>query len=725
MAKIPYDYDTKRQWEGQSHTRSPLFDGVDYGYWKNHMETYLIGIDLCLWEIVEDGYTLVTTTPNPEQVKENRRLGVLDAKARNILYYGLSATEYNKVSACRTAKAVWDRLEVTYEGTTEVKEATISLLEQRHHNFKMIPGESIDSMFSRFAAIANPLKSLGAEIPVKGQVSKILLAIKGTIWAPKRAAIQESAGFSTMTFEGLMGKLKAYEEQEKQLCEGDAPIASTTTEIVKQEKGKSLAFKAYKEDHKEDSFSDSEDDSEDEIAMLARRFTKFLKFNKRKTGSAFGNKKFYKEKKDETVLRCFRCNSKKHLNADCPIYKSEMGKMKEVAKEEHYATWGESDAEMLSSDEEDSEFKNGVCFMAGTSKVNSLNIPSSFDDENNMTLDDAENAYKELLLQMKLKNKAFTKLRKDFMNTNEKIASLEHELREMTIKFMEMKDVANKTDASYMNLLSENNDALVLISELETKTSNLESLLENANEIVKPVFDTTLLEKKMLELDEANIRVSTLELKNSNLVDSLQEKDYVLLNYNIDLKMCRETVSIYEAKCERLEKEVSNQKAELKSLRNVASTSNQCENENALNEKLKMFESSNSKLRDIIKKYTTSQFSLDTMVGNLSNNVNRQCLGYVPKIQPLRPKKTNQRSFAKFTKTPSSYCDDDAKYVETHKKSLCHHCNKIGHVSFDCFAFYNPRKFMWIVKDNANNCGSNKRLPMGASIFAGASSNSQ
>ena len=46
----------------------------------------------------------------------------------------------------------------------------------------------------------------------------------------------------------------------------------------------------------------------------------------------------------------------------------------------------------------------------------------------------------------------------------------------MTIKFMEMKDVANKTDTSYMNLLSENNDALVLISELETKASNMESL---------------------------------------------------------------------------------------------------------------------------------------------------------------------------------------------------------------------------------------------------------
>ena len=260
MAEIPYDYDTKRQREGQSHSRSPLFDGVDYGYWKNRMSTHLIGIDMCLWEIIEDGYTLVTTTPDAAQIKENRRLKSLDAKARNILYCGLTTTEYNKVSSCTTAQDVWNRIQVTYEGTTEVKEARISLLEQRHHNFKMIPGESIDSMFARFADIANPLKSLGAEIPVKSQVSKILLGLKGTTWAPKRAAIQESYGYATLTFEGLMGKLKAFEEQEKQLNEGDVPQASTPTAIVKQEKGKSLAFKAYREEQEEDSSSDSEDE---------------------------------------------------------------------------------------------------------------------------------------------------------------------------------------------------------------------------------------------------------------------------------------------------------------------------------------------------------------------------------------------------------------------------------------------------------------------------------
>ena len=159
MTSIPYDYDTKHQKEGQSYSRSPLFDGSDYGYWKNRMSTHLLGINNELWEIVEDGFTLVTTTPKPEEVKENKCLKSLDAKARSIVYCGLTTTEYNRISSCNTAKEIWDRLEVTYEGTSEVKESRIRLLEQKHHNFKMIPGEDMNSLFSHFIDIANPLKS--------------------------------------------------------------------------------------------------------------------------------------------------------------------------------------------------------------------------------------------------------------------------------------------------------------------------------------------------------------------------------------------------------------------------------------------------------------------------------------------------------------------------------------------------------------------------------------
>ena len=106
----------------------------------------------------------------------------------------------------------------------------------------------------------------------------------------------------------------------------------------------------------------------------------------------------------------------------------------------------------------------------------------------------------------------------------------------MTIKFTEMRDVANKTDTSNECLLSENTNAILRISELEAKISNLENELKKANQNGGS-FDTTILETKVLDLDEANEKVSTLELKLSNLVDSLKEKDKLISSLNTDIEV--------------------------------------------------------------------------------------------------------------------------------------------------------------------------------------------
>ena len=191
---------------------------------------------------------------------------------------------------------------MTHEGTSEVKETRVRMLEQKFHNFKMIPDESIDSLFSRFADIANPLKSLGSEIPLPSQISKILYALKGSVWVQKRTSIEESHNFKKMTFEGLMGKLKAFEEQMKQLDEDNEHQISLAKVEVKTEKTeKSLAFKALK--IVEDSSSEDEDDVD--VVLYTRGFNIFLKFNKRKTGNVFGNKSILGTKKNDPFLDAF------------------------------------------------------------------------------------------------------------------------------------------------------------------------------------------------------------------------------------------------------------------------------------------------------------------------------------------------------------------------------------------------------------------------------------
>ena len=157
------------------------------------------------------------------QIKENDRLEALDSKAMSILYCGLNRTEFNRISSCKTSTAIWIRLEVTHEGTDEVKETNMRTLTRRYENFKMIPGESIDIFFTRFTDIVNPLMALGKELSQKELVSKALWSLKGTDWKNKRNAIEEGKDIKTMTFEGLMGKLKAFEVQSIMEYEEDNP----------------------------------------------------------------------------------------------------------------------------------------------------------------------------------------------------------------------------------------------------------------------------------------------------------------------------------------------------------------------------------------------------------------------------------------------------------------------------------------------------------------------
>ena len=90
------------------------------------------GIDPQMWKLVLNGFSyLEGTTEVPLsalQIKENDRLELLDSKAMNILYCRLNRTEFNRIRSCKTSADIWTRLEVTHEGTDEVKETNMRTL---------------------------------------------------------------------------------------------------------------------------------------------------------------------------------------------------------------------------------------------------------------------------------------------------------------------------------------------------------------------------------------------------------------------------------------------------------------------------------------------------------------------------------------------------------------------------------------------------------------------
>ncbi|GAV91345.1 UBN2 domain-containing protein, partial [Cephalotus follicularis] len=110
--------------------------------------------------------------------------------------------EFNRISSCDSAKEMWDLLEVTYEGTNQVKESKISMLVHEY--------EFISDMFTRFTTIINSLKNLGKSYPNQELVRKILRCLPKN-WTPKVTAIEEAKDLSILPLEQLLGSLMTHE----------------------------------------------------------------------------------------------------------------------------------------------------------------------------------------------------------------------------------------------------------------------------------------------------------------------------------------------------------------------------------------------------------------------------------------------------------------------------------------------------------------------------------
>ena len=83
----------------------------------------------------------------------------LNAKAMNVLYCALDANKFNHISTYMSVKKIWDRLEVTQEGTNQMKESKINMLVHKYELFKIEHDESITEIFTHFTDIINWKKS--------------------------------------------------------------------------------------------------------------------------------------------------------------------------------------------------------------------------------------------------------------------------------------------------------------------------------------------------------------------------------------------------------------------------------------------------------------------------------------------------------------------------------------------------------------------------------------
>eukprot|EP00253_Pinus_taeda_P007315 PITA_07315 len=112
-------------YEREASIRPPVFDGTNFVYWKVSVTAYLQSLGTEVWDIIDTGYTFPASSPTDPAEKKKYET---NAKVVNTLLGCLAQSEFVKVMQYKSAKEIWDKIVLRYEGDQQVKRAKLQTL---------------------------------------------------------------------------------------------------------------------------------------------------------------------------------------------------------------------------------------------------------------------------------------------------------------------------------------------------------------------------------------------------------------------------------------------------------------------------------------------------------------------------------------------------------------------------------------------------------------------
>ncbi|CAM8977850.1 unnamed protein product [Rhodiola kirilowii] len=384
--------------EGQSITRPPLLEGLNYATWKPVMRSFLKSLDEKAWRAVMRGWTKPMMNnltgepvPKPEALwtEEEDKASMGNSKAMNAIFSAVDENVMKLIINCEVAKEAWDILQTAFEGTDKVRNSRMQAVTTKFEEMKMKESETIAEYNTRVLELSNEASALGKPIDEERLASKVLRSLPSR-FAMKVTAIEEMHDISKLKLDELMGSLRTYEINHD-FQPGDV---------------KGIALKADMAEDKLDGGCTTE-----QLALMAQNFGRMIrKINRRgpeqgqSSSAGFRNWKSERSRssdirqdssdKGREEIQCHECKGFGHIASQCA--NTLMKKKAMVASI--------SDSE---SDEEKGETTNfvaftttlGDCSSTGATVPSQAELPAedlSDSDDEELTQESLAQTYKDL-----------------------------------------------------------------------------------------------------------------------------------------------------------------------------------------------------------------------------------------------------------------------------------------------------------------------------------------
>lgn len=111
-----------------------------------------------------------------------------------------------------STKEAWDTLKTLYMGSDRVRTTKVQTLKAEFEVLTMKESETVDDFSGKLSNIVNNIRALGDNMEEAYVVKKILRAVPSR-FLQLASTIEQFADLDTMSFEEVVGRLKAHEER--------------------------------------------------------------------------------------------------------------------------------------------------------------------------------------------------------------------------------------------------------------------------------------------------------------------------------------------------------------------------------------------------------------------------------------------------------------------------------------------------------------------------------
>ncbi|GKB56845.1 hypothetical protein Tco_0913031 [Tanacetum coccineum] len=176
-------------------SKVPILKPGEYEIWRMRIEQYIQIIDYALWEVIENGATLLKTkimegvmTDMPITSAEEKAQRRLEVKARSTLMMGIPNEHQLKFNFIKDAKKLLEAIEKRFE--------------------------MLDQTFDRLQKLVSQLELLDEKLSQEDVNQKLLRSLSPE-WNTHVVVWRNKADLDTMSMDDLYNNLKVYEPEVK------------------------------------------------------------------------------------------------------------------------------------------------------------------------------------------------------------------------------------------------------------------------------------------------------------------------------------------------------------------------------------------------------------------------------------------------------------------------------------------------------------------------------